>query len=189
MNYIILIYCIKTLIYFLRTHKIGSTIYIATDEKEGDFFAPFHAVYDVLFLSDFESDLVGDDFINTNFYGQIDQLIASRSFVFLGTFLSTFTAYINRLRGYYSHRDKFPPGYELGKLQNVIHFLPTYATFEMWQYQAVKAPFWFREFPIGWRDIDKGVGTITNWDDEYIVKTMMDAQMLNASAVGNINSG
>jgi len=136
-----------------------------------------------LFLSDFESDLAGDDFINTNFYGQIDQLIASRSFLFLCTFLSTFTAYINRLRGYYSHLDKFPAGYEFGQLKNVAHFLPTHAIFEMWQYQAVQPPFWFREFPIGWRDIDKGVGTIGNWDDEYIVKTKMDAGMLNMSSV------
>ena len=171
---------------------VGSTVHIATDEKEGNFFAPFHEKYDVLLLKDFEGDLVGDNHINTNFYGQIDQMIAAKSFVFLGTFLSTFTAYINRLRGYYSIRDKYPLGYELGQLKNVIHFLPTYATFEMWKYQAIKPPFWFREFPVGWRDIDFGVGDgvqISNWDDEYLVRTMIDAGMVNRSATGVVTSG
>jgi hypothetical protein len=48
---------------------------------------------DLVFLGDFKH-LIGD--LNSNFYGLVDQLIASRSRVFLGCWFSTFTSYINR---------------------------------------------------------------------------------------------
>ena len=39
--------------------------------------------------------------MDPNIFGMIDTIIASRGRIFVGTWFSTFTGYINRLRGYY----------------------------------------------------------------------------------------
>jgi hypothetical protein len=87
-------------------HKIipkDSVVYIATDEHDKSFFDVFKDHYRaVYFLDDFR-DLLGDDF-PTEYYGMIDQLVCSRSEHFVGTYYSTFTGYINRLRGYHSQK-------------------------------------------------------------------------------------
>jgi hypothetical protein len=75
----------------------NKTIFIATDERDKKFFNPIkEAGYDVVFLDDFK-DLIND--INTNYYGMIDQLVASRGDIFLGCWHSTFTGFIMRMRG------------------------------------------------------------------------------------------
>jgi hypothetical protein len=66
----------------------NATVFIATDERNKKFFDPLRAHYDVCFLDDFQSAL-GD--VNTNYYGMIDQLAASRGRKFLGCWFSTFT--------------------------------------------------------------------------------------------------
>lgn len=38
--------------------------------------------------------------INPNMYGMLDSIVCSRATVFAGTYFSTFTGYIHRLRGY-----------------------------------------------------------------------------------------
>eukprot|EP00978_Attheya_sp_CCMP212_P048149 scaffold478846_cov59-Attheya_sp.AAC.3 len=53
----------------------GATVYIATDERDKAFFEPFRKHYDILFLDDFKDEIKD---INTNYYGMLDQLIASR---------------------------------------------------------------------------------------------------------------
>lgn len=73
--------------------KPGETVYIATDERDKSFFNALKEHYDVVFLDDF-MDALGH--VNTNYYGMIDQLVASRGRVFFGCWFSTFTAYINR---------------------------------------------------------------------------------------------
>lgn len=85
----------------------------------------------------------------------LDQLIASRGRTFVGTFHSTFTGYINRMRGYHAEKDKLE-GYELGKI-NSYYFFPDRMKETMRKYEAVKGPFFAKEFPVSWRDIDKGV--------------------------------
>ena len=77
-----------------------TTIYIATDEMSKDFFQPLKEHYNLFFLSDF-IHLV--PYLNTNQFGMLDQVIASTGRVFIGTFYSTFTGYIMRLRGTYSY--------------------------------------------------------------------------------------
>jgi len=64
----------------------GATVYMATDERRKDFFDDMAEHYDVVYLSDFAEMLEG---VNTNFYGMIDQLVASRSRVFFGCWFST----------------------------------------------------------------------------------------------------
>jgi hypothetical protein len=44
----------------------NSTIYLATDEKDINFFKPLADNYDVVFLHDFKKELEG---VNTNYYG------------------------------------------------------------------------------------------------------------------------
>jgi hypothetical protein len=69
---------------------------MATDERNKSFFKDLADHYDIVYLDDFAPLLKG---VNTNFYGMIDQLITSRSRVFFGCWFSTFTGYINRIRG------------------------------------------------------------------------------------------
>ena len=64
----------------------GSTVYMATDERDKSFFEPLKGLYDLVYLDDFSHLLEG---INTNFYGMIDQLVASKSSIFFGCWFST----------------------------------------------------------------------------------------------------
>lgn len=74
--------------------------YIATDESNRSFFAPFMREYRaVYFLSDLKSNTDIDN-INQNYVGMIEQVVCANADVFIGTPLSTFTAYITRIRGY-----------------------------------------------------------------------------------------
>jgi len=92
----------------------GRTVYIATDEQDRDYFRPMANAYDIVYLDDFKNEL-GD--LNTNFYVFVDQLVAARGKVFFGVFHSTFTGYINRLRGYYSVKEK-RDGYQDGIIES-----------------------------------------------------------------------
>lgn len=131
----------------------GSTLYILTDEKDKKFFQPLKEEYDVCFLEDF-FELLED--VNTNYYGMIEQLIAARGKVFIGTYLSTFSAHINRLRGYYSTKKKLP-GYQDGIIDSYYFDHDPNTAKVMRKYFPVHGPYWAREFPVAWRDIDYGI--------------------------------
>jgi len=128
----------------------GSTIFICTNERDMSFFRPIQQVYDVLFLGDFGGML---SHINPNYFPLVEQIVASRSRLFFGTFFSTFSAYVTRLRGYYSVLEK-QEGYRTGSLRN-SYFLPTKWKKEMHLYQAIHKPLYGRDFPVAWRDIDR----------------------------------
>mmetsp|Transcript_61717 Transcript_61717/g.72122 ORF Transcript_61717/g.72122 Transcript_61717/m.72122 type:complete len:177 (-) Transcript_61717:66-596(-) len=130
----------------------GSTVFIATDERNKKFFDPLGKHYDLCYLDDFAHLLEG---INTNYYGMLDQLIASKGRVFFGTWFSTFSGYINRMRGYYTTKKKIGE-YQDG-LMTSWYFYPPDRKFEMVQYKSVRLPIYMREFPTAWRDIDKDV--------------------------------
>ncbi|KAL7547776.1 hypothetical protein ACHAWF_011053 [Thalassiosira exigua] len=130
----------------------GGLLFIATDERDKSFFQPFREHYDVVFLDDFKDLLEG---INTNFYGMLDQLVASKGRVFFGTWWSTLSGYVNRMRGYYIAKHKLE-GWQDGSM-NSYYFFPHEKTNQMKQYMPVKKPIYMREFPTSWRDIDKGV--------------------------------
>jgi hypothetical protein len=134
----------------------NSTIYIATDERDKSFFLPLKNHYDVVFLEDFAPELQN---VNTNYYGMIDQLVASRGRIFFGCWFSTFTGYINRLRGYHAD-DHQTEGYELGIIPSYYYALRD--RFEHMQvFYPVKQMFYAREFPTSWRLIDTGIGEST----------------------------
>jgi len=130
-----------------------TVLYIATDERNKEFFEPFKKHYDVYFLDDFKHLFKG---LNTNYYGMLDQLIASRGRTFVGTYYSTFTGYINRMRGYHADQDKLE-GHELGKIQSYYF---TNSQTAMINFTPLSRPFWAREYPVAWRDIDKGIGEL-----------------------------
>jgi GDP-fucose protein O-fucosyltransferase len=69
-----------------------ATLFIATDERNKTFFKPIRQVYDVVYLDDFDHVLKG---VNTNYYGMIDQLVASRGRAFYGCWFSTFSVSSN----------------------------------------------------------------------------------------------
>ena len=87
----------------------------------------------------------------------LDQLIASKGRTFYGTYYSTFTGYINRMRGYSSTKFHLEGGNN-GTI-NSYYFIPEGRRNEMRNYKAVKGPFYAREFPTSWYDIDKDVKT------------------------------
>lgn len=132
------------------------TIYIATDEQDKKYFETLSKHNKLYYLEDFK-DLLND--LDPNYYGMLDQLIASTGDIFIGTFYSTFSGFINRLRGYRSQKAQLP-GYELGKIQSYY----TYgdqglrgARDMMLNYRSVRQSFWTNEFPVGWRDLDYGL--------------------------------
>jgi GDP-fucose protein O-fucosyltransferase len=81
------------------------TVYIATDEQDKSVFDPLRQNNTVLFLNDL-MHLLED--IDPNFYGMIEQLVCAKGDKFVGTYYSTFTAYINRLRGYHAQKTRSP---------------------------------------------------------------------------------
>jgi hypothetical protein len=70
----------------------------------------------------------------------IDQLVASRGRIFYGCWFSTFTGYINRLRGYHAD-DHQTPGYEMGVVPSYYYALKDrYA--HMQEFYPVKKSFY-----------------------------------------------
>lgn len=134
----------------------GSTIFIATDERDKSFFDPLKQHYNIFFLDDFMDLLEG---VNSNYYGMIDQLVASRGRVFHGCWFSTFTGFINRMRGYRSVKDKLP-GYEDGVLPTSWYYVPNNRNDVLQRYVPLSNSFFAREFPTSWRGIDKGIGLL-----------------------------
>jgi hypothetical protein len=135
----------------------NSTIFIATDERDKSFFDPLRRHYDVLFLDDlkdvnckllhqvitcysflqlYASGLNLDcrhfylHCSTANYFGMIDQLVASRGRIFFGCWWSTFTGYINRIRGYHSVKDRLP-GYKSGELPTTYYYAVKSRKFEM----------------------------------------------------------
>eukprot|EP00980_Cylindrotheca_fusiformis_P003484 scaffold781_cov132-Cylindrotheca_fusiformis.AAC.3 len=131
----------------------NATLFIATDEHDKTYFDMLKDHYRILFLDDFVEELGGD--VNTNYYGMIDQLVASRGRIFYGCWFSTFTGYINRLRGYHSDNHQ-TPGYEMGIIPSYYYAMPD-RYMDMQQYVPVKRSFYAREFPTSWTLIDSGV--------------------------------
>eukprot|EP00752_Nemacystus_decipiens_P006283 g5664.t1 len=82
----------------------GEVLFIATDERKKEFFDVIAEDHQVFYLSDFMDVLVG---IDPSYYLMIDTIVASQGRTFIGTWRSTFTGYITRLRGYYRYPTEF----------------------------------------------------------------------------------
>lgn len=98
---------------------VGEILYVATDE-EPEFFEPIRAAgFTVYTLRDFlpggeHEAVLGDLTIHPKVTGMIEQTVCSHGRLFFGTRLSTFTAYIHRLRGYNNAIDDHNVYYHVG---------------------------------------------------------------------------
>lgn len=129
--------------------KEGQLIYIATDVRNRSYFDPMKARFPQLrFLNDY-TDLVGLKGINPNFLGMLDQIVCTRGDVFVGTWFSTFTGYITRMRGYLHHLD------------NSNFFGDMKHRDRMQSPEAMHFPYYMREWNESWWGID---------DDDHVVE-------------------
>jgi len=130
----------------------SSTVYVGTDERDKSFFDDMKKHFDVVFLDDYLHLVEG---LNPSYYGMLDQLVTSRGRYFFGCWFSTFSSYVNRLRGYHSQKDKLP-GYETGIIESYYYAMPE-RKMAMREFWPVKKAFHAREFPRSWMNIDQGV--------------------------------
>lgn len=101
--------------------------------------------------------------VNPNFFGMIDQRVASRGRVFVGTYTSTFSGYIIRMRGYHSQLE--PNNYSKnetssgGGLTNTYYLNPAFK-YAYHKYQPIaKPPLCTREYA-RWRDLDHDIEAV-----------------------------
>lgn len=80
--------------------------------------------------------------VNQNLFGMIETIVCSRAKVFAGTYFSTFTGYIHRLRGYHG-------------LAEETYYHGNRRTF-MLQNSASIGHGWPREWRMGWTDDEYG---------------------------------
>ncbi len=119
----------------------NSVLFIATDEMNTSFFKPFQEHYNVKFLKDYE-ERAGLSEIPTKAWGQIDAIIASHGDIFYGTWASTFTAYIMRMRGYLNHTAASSLYFDKDHMHSI-------------EQQKCPIPsYWESEWKIAWEDID-----------------------------------
>jgi hypothetical protein len=122
-----------------------SLVYVATDERKRDFFAPLAQKYTLVFLDDLAtkgSKLQAALLEDPNWAGMVEQLICGAAPVFLGTWWSTFTGYITRIRGY------------RGLRSTTFYVLPKYRNAFIKSSKPVGGAAWWREWPTGFEDID-----------------------------------
>ena len=121
-------------------------LYIATDERNKAFFDPIRKHRDLRFLSDY-FEKAGLDKLDKHLLGMVEIAVASRGRLFVGTWHSTFSSYIVRLRGYYG----------ASKMSSYYSYRPR--TFIMHKWAQPSGNFAAREFQTAWLGID---------GDEYI---------------------
>ena len=96
--------------------------------------------YELKFLDDYmeEAKLKG---LPGNMLGMVDTIVASQGRAFVGTWFSTFSGYITRLRGYHGRASESFYYYEKKK-------------FAMQSKEPPSDPFYTREWPAAWEGID-----------------------------------
>eukprot|EP00339_Tiarina_fusa_P022149 CAMPEP_0116997394 /NCGR_PEP_ID=MMETSP0472-20121206/846_1 /TAXON_ID=693140 ORGANISM="Tiarina fusus, Strain LIS" /NCGR_SAMPLE_ID=MMETSP0472 /ASSEMBLY_ACC=CAM_ASM_000603 /LENGTH=637 /DNA_ID=CAMNT_0004696263 /DNA_START=60 /DNA_END=1973 /DNA_ORIENTATION=+ len=121
-------------------HK-DEILFIATDERNKTFFDDIKKHNQVRFLDDyFDMARLGD--LDPNYLGMIDTIVASHGRAFAGTWFSTFTGFINRMRGYLGHPMK----------NSWYSWLERKNEMQEWKYPS--GNLYPREWPIGWVGID-----------------------------------
>jgi hypothetical protein len=121
-------------------------LYISTDEPNKAFFSKVRDRYEVYFLDDFRSVFPAG--IPSAWLACVEQMVCAFALLFMGTRLSTFSAYITRLRGYYGAPDKniyFSDGYPGGEMDSQGS-----PPFSWINWIRNGNPWWGREFREGW---------------------------------------
>ena len=119
-------------------------LYIATDEHNKSWFNPIAEHHELRFLEDYWK-FAGLDKLDPNFMGMIDTIVASRSRAFAGTWFSTFSGYINRMRGYHGVSMK----------HSWYSYLPKKTAVHTWDNDT--HGLYAFEWPLGWIGIDTDV--------------------------------
>ncbi|KAG5179152.1 hypothetical protein JKP88DRAFT_201167 [Tribonema minus] len=120
----------------------GELVFIATDERDKSFFEPMRRVYEIRFLDDYWQTAALDELSNKNYVPMVDSIVASHGRTFTGTWFSTFTSYILRMRGYL----------EYPRTSN-WHFQPSKRKHAHGDQQP-RPPFWMTEWNQCWDNID-----------------------------------
>ncbi|CBJ48562.1 conserved unknown protein [Ectocarpus siliculosus] len=120
----------------------NEVVYVATDEKDLSVFEPFRKNVRVKFLSDYY-ERAGVSELNPNLIGMLEQVVASHGRTFTGCWLSTFTAYILRLRGHL----------QMPRKSNWSYYNPRKEYNQA--YKLPENPLWMTEWPFGWERIDE----------------------------------
>jgi hypothetical protein len=116
-------------------------LYVATDERNKTFFDDLAAHHDLRFLDDYW-DFANLGALDGNYMGMIDTIVASRGRAFAGTWFSTFSGFINRMRGYHG----------MSMMDSWYSFLEKKEGVHKWEV-IDDARFAF-EWPDGWIGID-----------------------------------
>jgi hypothetical protein len=125
---------------------VGTCLYIATDETDRNFFRTIRNHYESYFIEDCKSAIPPG--MSVAHLACIEQMVCTFALVFVGTRLSTFSAYINRLRGYYGASDKnvyFTDGSPGSQMDD--EGSPPFSWIN-WLRRG--NPLWGREFKEGW---------------------------------------
>lgn len=127
--------------------KPNEILYIATDERNISFFNDFRQEHSgrLRFFDDYKA-LANLDSIDQTLYGMIGTVVASRGSVFAGTWFSTFSGYIVRLRGYYG----------MSKYYTYYSYLPRKWFMHEWM-DIGEGSLYAREYPTAWTGIDGDV--------------------------------
>jgi hypothetical protein len=159
----------------------AETLYIATDDRivasrsapdfdpaspgrasNRSYFSPLSSHFRTAFLSDFLGPHLARD-THPRLLGCIDQIICSRARVFVGTYFSTFTSYIQRLRGYMGdvrhkgilyHHLRYPEDYRTHDGQGLRLAGSLGRTGPSWSAIPGGHPFWGREYLEAWEDTE-----------------------------------
>ncbi|KAL3808542.1 hypothetical protein ACHAXA_002709 [Cyclostephanos tholiformis] len=153
--------------------KPNEILYIATDERNQSFFDDFRRQHlgPLRFFDDYQI-LAGIDSIDPTQYGMIETIVASRGSVFAGTWFSTFSGYIVRLRGYYG----------ISKFYTYYSWLDRKYAMHHWADVGYASTF-AREYPIGWTGIDGDVFVDNDYEgDRQNLMNRDEMDRLNAKA-------
>jgi GDP-fucose protein O-fucosyltransferase len=136
---------ILDLTYHLIPNISSRVLYISTDESNRTFFKPFFDTFkDVKFLSDFHN-MADIDQMNPNHLGMVEQVICSAADIFIGTPLSTFTAYITRMRGYMNDSMMTYPVDRTGHYKKTYYYMKSHM-YRLHEKPNLSLPFWVRDF-------------------------------------------
>lgn len=178
-------------LHFLFLHRWQNTrdlwkprelLYVATDETEKKFFDPFiNSNHDLRFLDDYW-DMANLSSFQKEHLGMIEVIVASRGRVFVGTYYSTFSGYISRIRGYYG-MSKYSSFYGWNPVKFAMQGDNFFANFNDFA----------REYPIGWVGIDGDQRVLKDNEDENktgveAASSAGDGKIPNSSTTSDLKS-
>jgi hypothetical protein len=121
--------------------KPGELLYVATDEPDLNWFAPLGQRHGTRFLRDYVDEVAG---LPNDWLGLVEQVVLAHGRTFTGTWFSTFSAYVCRLRGYYAtHGD-----------ETCYVYAPDSKRFDFAAWKMPSHAFYPREWALAWEGID-----------------------------------